>query len=123
LVKSHGAAAGRVALVFQPLQGKLVNVWLTAAHAANLSQALNSGVGGQVTGEEMLTLDIAAGTDVNQALAQIDWAVVYERYQHAVHAAGEAWGTTADELADTVLIDVRRAGVFDAAPTMLPHAQ
>ena len=54
-------------------------------------------------------------------IAGIDWPAAYERYQHAVQAASA--GLEAHEPGTALLIDVRRAGVFDAAPTMLPGAR
>jgi len=53
----------------------------------------------------------------------IDWAGVYLRYQNAVHAASEALGAGQDEVADAVLLDVRRAGAFEQAATTIPGAR
>ena len=47
---------------------------------------------------------------------------MYERYQHAVHAASEPFGATQDEVAGSMLLDVRRAGVFEQATTTIPGA-
>ncbi|HEV8314458.1 MAG TPA: rhodanese-like domain-containing protein [Burkholderiaceae bacterium] len=52
----------------------------------------------------------------------LDWPRVYERYQQAVHDASDDAGVPADALGDAVLLDVRRAGVFEQAATMLPGA-
>jgi len=52
----------------------------------------------------------------------VDWAEVYARYQHAVHAASEELAADAQALDDAVLLDVRRAGVFAGASTLIPGA-
>jgi len=56
-------------------------------------------------------------------MANIAWAGVYGRYQAAVHAASEPFGVAQDEIADRVVLDVRRAGVFEQAETMIPQAR
>lgn len=56
-------------------------------------------------------------------VAAIDWAAVYQRYQHAVHEASEPWAAAQDELGAALVLDVRRAGVFDKSPSMIPGAR
>ena len=41
----------------------------------------------------------------------------------AVHAASESFGAAADEIGDALVLDVRRAGVFEQARTMIPGAR
>jgi Fe-Mn family superoxide dismutase len=65
----------------------------------------------------------AAGAYVDAFMDNIDWAKVYERYQTAVHSASEPLGAKQDEVADAVLLDVRRAGMFEQATTMIPGAR
>ncbi len=119
--KALGGGSGWVLLTFQPREGTLVNQW-----AADHTHALAGGV-------PILALDMyehayhidhgaAAGAYVDAFMANIDWAAVYERYQHAVHAASEPFGATADDVAAAQVFDVRRAGVFEQAATMLPGA-
>ncbi len=123
--KALGGGSGWVLLVFQPRDGTLVNQW-----ASDHTQALAGGV-------PILALDMyehayhmdfgaAAGAYVDVFMAHINWAAVYSRYQQAVHAASEGWGTTADHLtekmAGALLLDVRRAGVFEQATTVIPGA-
>jgi Fe-Mn family superoxide dismutase len=48
---------------------------------------------------------------------------VYRRYQAAVHAASEPFAAAADDAAQATLLDVRRAGVFANARTMIPGAR
>jgi Fe-Mn family superoxide dismutase len=54
---------------------------------------------------------------------QVDWAAVYPRYQQAVLAAGAGLAAQAQDLAGALVLDVRRAGAFEQAPTMLPGAR
>ena len=65
----------------------------------------------------------AAAAYVDAFMANIDWAGVYARYQAAVHAASEPFGATQDDVAGALLLDVRRAGVFDRRGTMIPGAR
>lgn len=124
--KALGGGSGWVLLVFQPREGTLVNQW-----AADHTHAVAGGV-------PILALDMyehayhmdygaAAAAYVDAFMGNIDWAAVYGRYQRAVHAASEPFGATADEIAahiDAVqVLDVRRAGVFEQARTMVPGAR
>jgi Fe-Mn family superoxide dismutase len=120
--KALGGGSGWVLLVFQPREGTLVNQW-----AADHTHAVAGGV-------PILALDMyehayhmdygaAAGAYVDAFMGNIDWAAVYGRYQRAVHAASEPFGAGQDELGDALLLDVRRAGVFEQARTMIPGAR
>jgi Fe-Mn family superoxide dismutase len=120
--KALGGGSGWVLLVFQPRDGSLVNQW-----AADHTDAVTGGV-------PILALDMyehayhmdygaAAGAYVDAFMGNIDWAGVYGRYQRAVHAASEPLSAEQDEIADAMLLDVRRAGVFANAQTMLPGAR
>jgi Fe-Mn family superoxide dismutase len=120
--KALGGGSGWVLLVFQPRDGTLVNQW-----AADHTHALAGGV-------PVLALDMyehayhmdfgaAAGAYVDAFMANVEWARVYARYQHAVHAASGSFGATQDDAADALLLDVRRAGVFDKASVMIPGAR
>ncbi len=120
--KALGGGSGWVLLVFQPREGTLVNQW-----AADHTHALACGV-------PILALDMyehayhmdfgaAAGAYVDAFMGNIDWAAVYGRYQRAVHAAGEPFGANQDQVGDALVFDVRRAGVFEKAKTMIPGAR
>ena len=117
--KALGGGSGWVLLVFQPREGTLVNQWAT-----DHTHVLAGGV-------PVLALDMyehayhldygaAAGAYVDAFMTHIDWAGVYERYRLAVDSASEALGAAQDEAADSVLVDVRRAGVFEAASAVIP---
>ena len=120
--KALGGGSGWVLLCFQPREGTLVNQW-----ASDHTQVIAGGV-------PILALDMyehayhldhgaAAGAYVDAFMANIDWAAVYARYQAAVHAASAAFAATADDVAQATLLDVRRAGVFATAGTMIPGAR
>ncbi len=119
--KALGGGSGWVTLVFQPRDGTLVNQW-----AADHTQALAGGV-------PILALDMyehsyhmdfgaAAGAYIDAFMENIHWNAVYERYQHAVHGASEPYGATHDDVANALVFDVRRAGVYEEASSHLPGA-
>lgn len=120
--KALGGGSGWMLLVFQPREGTLVNQW-----AADHTHTLAGGI-------PILALDMyehayhldfgaAAGAYVDAFMAHINWAAVYARYQHAVHAASEAHGATGEDIGDALVIDVRRAGVYENAATVIPGAR
>jgi Fe-Mn family superoxide dismutase len=120
--RALGGGSGWVLLSFQPREGTLVNQW-----AAEHTHALAGGV-------PLLALDMyehayhmdygaAAGSYVDAFMDNIDWAQVYARYQPAVHAASEPFGAKPDELAEAVLLDVRRLGMYQQAATSIPGAR
>lgn len=120
--KALGGGSGWMLLVFQPREGTLVNQW-----AADHTHTLAGGI-------PILALDMyehayhldfgaAAGAYVDAFMAHINWAEVYARYQHAVHAASEAHGATGEDIGDALVIDVRRAGVYENAATVIPGAR
>ena len=105
---AQGGSGGELQLVFQAHDGRLVNQWA----ASDVSPADGDGV-------VLLTLQ----RPVAQGLDRIAWDPVYERYQHAVGAASVACGATHDDVGDALLLDVRRAGVFEKAAVQLPGAR
>ena len=120
--KALGGGSGWVLLTFQPREGTLVNQW-----ALDHTHAIAGGV-------PILALDMyehsyhmdygaAAGAYVDAFMGNIDWGKVYARYQHAVHGASEAFGVYQKELKDALLIDVRRAAVYEKAPATLAGAE
>ena len=119
--KALGGGSGWVLLTFLPRDGSLVNQW--AADHTN-------GVAG---GVPILALDMyehsyhlgygaAAATYVDAFMCNVDWAQVYARYQVAVHDASETFAAGHDDLETAQVLDVRRAGVFDKAETVIPGA-
>jgi Fe-Mn family superoxide dismutase len=65
----------------------------------------------------------AAGAYVDAFMDNIAWARIYQRYQTAVHHASEPWGAAHDDAPGAILLDVRRAGVYEQASTMIPGAR
>jgi len=119
--KALGGGSGWVLLTFVPRDGSLVNQW-----AADHTDAVAGGI-------PILALDMyehayhidygaAAAAYVDAFMANIDWASVYGRYQAAVHGASEPFAATPDELATAHVLDVRRAGMFDRAETLIRGA-
>ena len=120
--KALGGGSGWVLLTFQARDGTLVNQW-----AADHTHSLAGGV-------PLLALDMyehsyhidfgaAAGSYVDAFMGNIDWAPVYERYQLAVHGASEPFGANQDEVSGAMLLDVRRAGMYEKATTLIPGAR
>jgi Fe-Mn family superoxide dismutase len=111
-------ASGQMQLVFSPGDGALIHRWVTDQTPAPASDVPILSLARR---EPLSPQDAAAHTLA--FLAHIDWAAVHTRYQHAVHAASEGLGATADDLGNAVVIDVRRAGVFEQAGTRIPGAR
>lgn len=122
LGKALAGGSGWVLLAFQPREGRLVNQW-AADHAHALAGATPILALDMYEHAYHLDFGAAAATYVDAFMDNIDWACVYRRYQSAVHAAAEDWGATHDEVAGKLVLDVRRAGVFEQAGTMVPGAQ
>ena len=115
---------------FQPHRGTLANQWLLdpaqpAAGAVPILALELQPAGGAAA--DLENPGAATGAALHAFLARLDWAPAYLRYQQAVDAATEHLGADpADVLAGAGptphLIDVRRAGVFDAASSMIAGA-
>ena len=106
LAQGHADRGGRLDLVFAPRAGTLRNRWRATASDADATT--------------LLALPLPA--DAPAFVDAIDWPLAYERYQHAVHAASVPFAAAHADLAGALVLDVRRAGVFAAASTMLPGA-
>ena len=120
--KAQGGGSGWVLLTFLPRDGSLVNQW-----AADHTHAAAGGI-------PILALDMyehayhidygaAAARYVDAFMGNIDWGQVYQRYQTAVHGASEAFAADADDLPEALVLDVRRAGAFDKAETLIAGAR
>jgi Fe-Mn family superoxide dismutase len=120
--KALGGGSGWVVLSFQPREGTLVNQW-----AADHTHAIAGGV-------PLLALDLyehayhldygaAAGAYVDAFMPLIDWTRVYARYQHAVEQGSGGLAASHDDVARAQLLDVRRAGVFEQADSLIAGAQ
>lgn len=107
LLRTDAGAVNRAMLSFDPITGALVN-----SLANRSAPAMDDSVA-------LLSVDLPSAID----LQTLDWAPVYERYQAAVHDATEAFGASQRDAGEALVIDVRRAGVFDQSGVMLPGAQ
>ena len=120
--KALGGGSGWVLLVFHPREGTLVNQW-----ASDHTQALAGGV--PIAALDMyehayhMDYGAAAARYVDAVMANLDWARIYARYKAAVEAASEPFAASQDDIASAVILDVRRAGVFDKASTVIPGSQ
>lgn len=116
-----GGGSGWVVLGFQPHDGMLVNQ--SAADHTHLLAGSTPVLVLDMDGHaNHFDFGAQAGADVDAFMADIDWAKVHQRYQSAVHAVGDALGASQDDAAGTMLIDVRRAGVYEQASALLPGA-
>ena len=119
--KALAGGSGWVLLSFQPREGTLVNQW-----AADHTHALAGGTPLLALDmyEHAYHIDYGAGAAayVDAFMANIAWAPVYQRYQAAVHAASEAFGAAQADLPSALVLDVRRAGAFAQAASMIPGA-
>lgn len=119
--KALGGGSGWVLLVFQPREGTLVNQW-----SADHTHAVAGGV--PVLALDMyehayhLDFGAAAGPYVDAFMENIHWERVYARYQQAVERASDALGAAQEDAAGAVLLDVRRAAVFDQSDVIIPGA-
>ena len=120
--KALGGGSGWVMLTFQPREGTLVNQW-AAEHAHSLAGGVPILALDMYEHAYHLDFGAAAGSYVDAFMANIDWAPVYERYQLAVHGASEPFGASQDDLSGARVLDVRRAGMFEKADTLIPGAR
>ncbi|MES2105513.1 MAG: Fe-Mn family superoxide dismutase [Pseudomonadota bacterium] len=120
--KALGGGSGWVILSYLPRAGRLVNQW-----ASDHTQCL-------ALGSPILALDMYehayhvdygsnAAAYVDSFMQNVDWKAVELRYAQAVHAASEGMGAPAEAAETALVLDVRRAGIFANADTMLPNAQ
>ncbi|MEZ0271708.1 MAG: rhodanese-like domain-containing protein [Methylophilaceae bacterium] len=93
-------------LAFEPRDGTLVHRW-------------------DDSGVPILAIDLRthATAEIDVLAERIRWVSVYERYQLAVHNASEPFGADPDQLGGALVLDVRRAGVFGSAVSLLPGAR
>jgi Fe-Mn family superoxide dismutase len=120
--RALGGGSGWVLLCFQPREGTLVNQW-----CLDHTHSLAGGV-------PLLALDMyehayhmdygaAAAAYVDAFMKNVDWGGVYARYQAAVQAATDSIGASAEDASAAVVLDVRRAGAFQQAESMVPQAR
>jgi superoxide dismutase, Fe-Mn family len=108
--------SGSMLLVFQPHSGRLVNQWAPAHSPAGSGEVVLLSLG-----RDAFTAPSLGNQDV--FMVHIPWGQAYERYQIAVHDATESLGAGHADVEGAVLLDVRRAGVFEKAATKLSDSQ
>ena len=114
LADAHAKEAGRVELAFVADKGVLVNRWRAGGPAA----------------DPMVVLVMPTPADAQAFMAGFDWASAYLRYTEAVHSASAPFAArqadvnddASDDAGEVLRLDVRRAGTFEVANTMLPGA-
>lgn len=119
----HQAAAadtGWLLLVFHPSDGRLSNQWLdgnpdTSAEGVPLLAWDRC----EIAQPKELGIEEA----IKACLDRIDWMAVHARYQQAVLAASQDCGANHADVAEALLLDVRREGVYRDAPSQLVHTQ
>jgi len=119
--KALGGGSGWVLLSFQPRDGTLVNQW-AADHTHAIAGAVPVLALDMYEHAYHLDYGAAASAYVDAFMSNIDWKAAYERYQFAVHGASEPFGARQGDVAGALLLDVRRAGVFEETATMIPGA-
>lgn len=106
LMHSDASTPAAVQLVFRPSSGSL--------HNQKSADAVDSVL--------LVTLSVGLEGSAEQAVDRVDWAEAYGLYQTAVHDASAAFAATQNAIGDAILLDVRRAGMFEKAHTMIPNA-
>ena len=119
--KALGGGSGWVLLSYLPREGRLVNQW-----AADHTHAV-------ALGTPLLALDMYehayhldhganAAAYVDAFMANIDWPGVALRHAQTLHHASDGLGVNHEALPSALVLDVRRAGVFANAESLLPGA-
>jgi Fe-Mn family superoxide dismutase len=124
IAMGNGLAGGSgwVVLTYVPRDRRLIN-----QYASDHAQGIPGGVPILALDmyEHAYHMDFGANAEayVEAFMGHLGWTTVYERYQGAVHAASEPFGASHDEVGDAMLLDVRRAGMFEQAASVLPGAR
>ena len=120
--KALGGGSGWMLLSFQPREGALVNQW-AADHTHALAGAIPILAMDMYEHASRVDHRAQAGAYVDDFMANVDWDEAYQRYQHAVHASSESLAADPGNVGQAIVLDVRRAGMFEQARTMLPAAR
>ena len=116
VARAHAGEAARAELAFEPAAAMLMN-----RRVANDSRGASRTVPGD-DATPILAMPLHAPAEPETFIAGIDWPSAYQRYTEAVHAASAPFAAHAADLGEALLLDVRRAGVFEAASTQLAGA-
>jgi len=106
--------SGWVLLSFLPREGALVNQW-ASDHAHAIAAAVPILALDMYEHAYHLDYGADASAYIEAFMKAIAWKSVYARYQAAIHAASESFACAHDQATGAMLVDVRRAGVFQQA--------
>lgn len=121
--RALGGGSGWVLLSFSPREGRLINQW-SADHTHALAGAVPLLALDMYEHAYHLDYGAAAAAYVDAFMNNIAWTGFYARYQAAVYANSDSLAAEQEAPATTaVLLDVRRAGVYEKATQLLPGAQ
>jgi Fe-Mn family superoxide dismutase len=119
--KALGGGSGWVLLTFQPREGTLVNQW-AADHAHTVAGGIPVLALDMYEHAYHMDFGAAAAKYVDAFMDNIHWGKVYERYRLAVEASSHELAATHEDMKGATLLDVRRAGIFEQARTVIPGA-
>ncbi|HEX2009514.1 MAG TPA: Fe-Mn family superoxide dismutase [Roseateles sp.] len=120
--RALGGGSGWVLLSWLPREARLLNQW-AADHTHGLAGATPILALDMYEHAYHLDHGAQAGAYVDAFMANVAWARVYERYQQAIHRASEGLAADPQRLDAALLLDVRRAAIFEQARSMLPGAR
>lgn len=120
--RALGGGSGWVILNYLPHNGTLIN-----QYASDHTQCVAGAV-------PILALDMYehayhidfganAAAYIDSFMANIKWSAVAARFAHAVHSASDGLNAQPDALKQAIVLDVRRAGVYEKAIEAIPDAQ
>lgn len=120
--RAQSGGSGWVLLSFSPLEGRLVNQW-AADHTHALAGAVPILALDMYEHAYHLDYGARAGAYVDAFMSNIRWEGVHRRYQRVVHDAAEALAVAPEEgIVSQLILDVRRAGAFEAAKDLIAGA-
>lgn len=114
--------SGWVLLTFLPREGLLVNQW-AADHTHALAGAIPILALDMYEHAYHIDYGARASAYIEAFMTNVCWGAVHQRYQQAVHDAAEPHGATQKDIDGALLLDVRRAGAFEAATDLIQGAK
>jgi superoxide dismutase, Fe-Mn family len=119
--KALGGGSGWVLLTFQPREGTLVNQW-AADHTHSIAGAVPILALDMYEHSYHMDFGAATGQYVDAFMENIHWGRVYQRYQAAVETSSEPFAAAREDLPGSLVLDVRRRGVYEQADGIIPGA-
>ncbi len=121
MARALSGGSGWVLLTFLPQDGSLTNQW-AADHTHALAGAIPILALDMYEHAYHIDYGARAGAYVDAFMANIRWGGVHERYQRVIHDAAEPHAAAHGEVEGALLLDVRRAGAFEAASDLIQGA-